>query len=503
MLKKIISSLSYIFLTLLTVLLFQNCSGDLSQNLLKNANTNTNEQNENQNNIPVEDPDNPILKTSNYCQSQSQQIENLIANAANKIVVSPNTNNPDTVFVNNKQTTLRAVTESVAPNSAILLEPGYYSVGQSSGGSYTGLFITSENVVLSSTTGNPNDVVIDSKYRNHGGQTATLTISGKNVTINAITLKRSVYHLIHLINKAWGEPSHADDTHIHKVKLIDGGQQFLKASSGSGNKLDRGQVTCNEFLMTNEGRKNVWGYGSSGTSCYTGGIDTHSANDWVVSNNTFTGIYCDTTTDRPAHRVDNTGGFYGGLAEDAIHMWDSDHGSSHLIEQNIIVNCARGIRLGLNSNERHYGGIIRNNTIYSQFAGSSEHDTGIQVANGQDTKVYNNTVIMSHSSAYSNAIETRFNLTTNVEVFNNLTNQRIRNRDSNDSTFYNNHESAELNWFNNHILGDLSLSSCNINQVKNMGARISTVSYDINGDKLPIDSNSPAPDIGADQCLNQ
>lgn len=502
MLKKIINPFAYLILTLLTVLLFQNCSGDFNQNVLKNSNTNNISD---RNNIPSdEDSDSaPITKASDFCKSQTQEVKNLIVSSSNKIEVSPNTNNPDTVIVNNQQTTLRAVTENAPPNTAIVLKPGYYSVPQASNGSYTGIFITSDKVVLSSSTGNPNDVVIDSNYRNHGGQTATLTISGKNVTIHGVTLKRSVYHLVHLINKGWGEPSHADDTHIHNVKLIDGGQQFLKASSGSGNKLDRGRVTCNEFLMTDEGRKNVWGYGSSGTSCYTGGIDTHSANDWVVSNNTFTGIYCDSTTNRPAHRVDNSGGYYGGLAEDAIHMWDSDQGSSHLIEQNIIVNCARGIRLGLNSNERHYGGVIRNNTIYSEFAGSSEHDTGIQVANGQNTKVYNNTVIMSHSSAYSNAIETRFNLTNNVEVFNNLTNQRIRNRDSNDSTFFNNYEDAKLNWFKNYLLGDLSLSSCNISEVKNMGAQLSNLSYDINGDPMPSNLSSPAPDLGADQCLKQ
>ncbi|MCH2535405.1 MAG: hypothetical protein MK008_13255, partial [Bdellovibrionales bacterium] len=163
----------------------------------------------------------------------------------------------------------------------------------------------------------------------------------------------------------------------------------------------------------------------------------------------------------------------------------------------------RGIRLGLNSNEKHYGGIIRNNTIYSQFAGSSEHDTGIQIANGQNTKVYNNTVILSHPSAYPNSIETRFNLTNNVEVFNNLTNQRIRNRDGNYSSFFNNYEQAELNWFTNSLIGDLSLNSCNINQVKNMGARLTTLSYDIHGDPLSKESSAPAPDIGADQCLNQ
>ncbi|MCH2535326.1 MAG: hypothetical protein MK008_12860, partial [Bdellovibrionales bacterium] len=269
MIKKIVKSYTYLFLTLLIVLFFQNCSGDFNQNILKNSNSNISDLSDNQNNYPDEETETPLFETSNYCQTQSQKIESLIANATNKVIVSPNTNNPDTVFVNNNQTTLRAITEGATPNTAILLEPGYYSVAQPSGGSYTGLFITSDNVVLASKSGNPNDVVIDSMYRNHGEQTATLTIAGKNVTINGITLKRSVYHLVHLINKSWGEPSHADDTHIHNVKLIDGGQQLLKASTGGDNKLDRGRVTCNEFLMTEEGRKNVWGYGSSGTSCYT------------------------------------------------------------------------------------------------------------------------------------------------------------------------------------------------------------------------------------------
>jgi hypothetical protein len=67
----------------------------------------------------------------------------------------------------------------------------------------------------------------------------------------------------------------------------------------------------------------------AGLRLYTGGIDAHQARDWVVRANRFTGIYCED----------------GEVAEHAIHFWTGSRDT--LIENNVIVNCSRGIGLGL------------------------------------------------------------------------------------------------------------------------------------------------------------
>jgi hypothetical protein len=135
---------------------------------------------------------------------------------------------------------------------------------------------------------------------------------------------------------------------IFNVSLVDGGQQFLKASPSDGT-VDDVEVACSRFIMTDDGRGNVWGYGEEdvSTTRYTGGIDTHDACTWVVRNNHFEGIYCDTDPGRPAHGMKpaerDSQTYAGVLAEHAIHMWNSPEGSGHVIEANTIIDCARGI----------------------------------------------------------------------------------------------------------------------------------------------------------------
>jgi hypothetical protein len=70
-------------------------------------------------------------------------------------------------------------------------------------------------------------------------------------------------------------------------------------------------------------------------------------------------------------------------------MWDSPQGHGHVIERNRIVNCARGIGLGMSADV--YDTMIRNNMIFSEHPASSEHDVGIILERGHDSQVFNNT----------------------------------------------------------------------------------------------------------------
>jgi hypothetical protein len=177
-------------------------------------------------------------------------------------------------------------------------------------------------------------------------------------------------------------------------------------------------------------------------------------------------------------------------------MWDSGPGSRHVVERNRIVNCARGIGFGLGSTLRVNDGVVRNNMIFSEHAGSSEHEVGIMIEGAQNVKVHNNTVFMSHPSAYSNAIEYRFDTTVATELVNNLTNRNIASRDGAQGSSSTNVSAAAAGWFVAADAGDLHLSSCDIAEVDGAGTNVEGLTVDF--DNEPRGSGSP--DIGADQC---
>ncbi|HJL33578.1 MAG TPA: hypothetical protein RMI62_31100, partial [Polyangiaceae bacterium LLY-WYZ-15_(1-7)] len=399
------------------------------------------------------------------------------------------------VEVDGETRTLRQVVSGAAEGTTILLEDGTYTLPEASGGSYTGLYFTTPNVTLRSASGDASAVVIDSAYRSHGGSTAPITVDAPGVVLASFTVRRSIFHLIHL----WKD---ADGVVIHDVDLIDGGQQFLKSSPGDGLNVDDVEVSCSRFRMTDAGRDNVWGYGSpdGNTTCYTGGIDTHDARDWHVHDSVFEGIYCDADgTPRPAHgqAADQRGGmtYTGGLAEHAIHMWDSEEGSGHRIERNHIVDCARGIGLGLRAEV--YGTTIRNNMVFSRFPRSGEHDVGIIVERAHESAVVNNTVFFASPDAYPNAIEYRWGSTSGLRVLNNLTNGRIRARNDATATLGGNVEAAEASWFVDGAEGDLHLARCDIAEVDGAGESVAGLDDDFDGE-----AREGAIDVGADQCTS-
>jgi hypothetical protein len=185
--------------------------------------------------------------------------------------------------------------------------------------------------------------------------------------------------------------------------------------------------------------------------------------------------------------------YRGGLAEHAIHMWDAEDGGGHVLERNTIANCARGIGLGLVA-EVH-DTIIRNNMVFSEHAGSSEHDVGIVIERAHDTRVEHNTVYYASPDAYANAIEFRWSSTANVTLANNLTNGRVQPRDGATATLEGNVTDAEASDFVDAARGDLHLARCDLDGIAGAGAS-SAVSDDVDGE--PRDT---PPDVGADECV--
>lgn len=382
---------------------------------------------------------------------------------------------------------LRNAIRRAEEGDTVLLEDGVYTLPEAEGGGFSGIFMTTPNVTVRGASGNAADVIIDSAYRLHGGSSGAISVDAPGVTLANFTVRRAVYHLIHL----WAD---GDDALIHNVVLLDGGQQFLKASPGSRASVDNVEVSCSTFRMTTEGRDNVWGYGAldGNTSCYTGGIDSHDSRDWHIHDSYFEGIYCNPDGPRrpvhgraPGDRGDQT--YVGGLSEHAIHMWDSAEGSGHLIERNRIVDCARGIGLGFRTEV--YGSLIRNNMIFSRFAGSREHDVGIGVERARDTRIDHNTVFYSHPDAYPNRIEFRFDSTANLAIRNNLVNGQIRARNGASADMDGNITDAEAGWFADAEGGDLHLASCEVAAGSDVGA-------ETDYDGAPRSRYT----IGADEC---
>jgi len=352
---------------------------------------------------------------------------------------------------------LRAAVSSANSGDTIVLADGTYTLPEAPDGGYSGIYITTPDITLRSESGDASAVVIDGAYRSHGGSTAPITIAASGVAVAHLTVSRSIFHLIHI----WAD---GDAAVIHDVHMVDGGQQFLKSSVGEGS-VDDVEVSCSQFRMTDAGRDNVWGYGASdgNTTCYTGGIDTHNARDWNVHDNVFDGIYCDADgVQRPAHgrfpeQRDNMT-YTGGLSEHAIHMWDSAQGTGHMIARNRILNCARGIGIGLV--DTVYGTRVINNTVFSEHAGSREHDVGIIIERGVDMLVAHNTVYMSHPDAYGAGIEYRWDVTSSLTLHGNLSNRDIRARDGASAADVGNVQGGDASWFVDAAAGDLRLESC-------------------------------------------
>jgi hypothetical protein len=377
---------------------------------------------------------------------------------------------------------LPGIVRDAAAGTTIVLDDGTYRM---TGGDEASrrIQIIAEGVTLRGRSGDREAVIIDGEYLTQ----EIVTVSASNVTIADLTLRRAVHHPIHVL----GGPS-ADTlgTRLRNLAIVDGGEQFVKVNTSGATPntyADDGIVECSYFELTDAGRPNVV---PDPGGCYTGGIDAHQARGWIVRGNTFVGIHCTN----------------GALAEHAIHFWTSSRDT--LVEQNTIIDCARGIGFGLgdgggNPPDRayaddpypgvgyvgHYDGIVRNNVIAIhptfQF-----FDTGIELEQARGTRVLHNTVI--HPTSAFASISYRFS-NTEVTLENNLV-RSIRARDGGVASGDSNLENAPDALFSDISAYDLHLvpgASAAIDQ----GVRLNDAGDDIDG--TPHDDGEP--DLGADE----
>ena len=349
------------------------------------------------------------------------------------------------------------VVAAAAPGTTVLLKDGAYRLS-------SGVKIRRPGITLRSASGDARAVVIDGQYRTP----ELVVITASDVTIADVTLTRAVDHLVHIMPAG---PATVRSPRLRGLRLIDAGEQFVKVNPDFGRTapVDAGVLECSLLQLTDEGRPRVETLG--GTSCYTGGIDAHLAAGWTVRRNRFEGLFCRT----------------GFLAEHAIHFWNGSRDT--VVEQNTIVNCARGIGLGLGPSTTERGGLVRNNMIYADIP---EYDTGIGLEQAVDVRVLHNTVFATSKAtrAYS-SIDARF-AGTKAEIVNNLVNN-ITVRQGATVTATHNVQRVTTTAFVDPAKADLHLRA-DFAAAVNAGRVLPDAGLDIDGEP-----RGATPDIGADE----
>lgn len=376
---------------------------------------------------------------------------------------------------------LPSIVKNAAAGSTIALADGTYKMTGSDEAARR-IQITKSGITLRSVSGKAAAVVLDGEYQTN----ELITINASDVTVANLTLLHAVDHAVHVMG---GPTANITGARLTNLRIVDAGEQFVKVNPSGGNPntyADQGILECSLLEMTADGRPHVE---PNPGGCYTGGIDAHSARDWIVRMNTFRGIYCEGT----------------GLAEHAVHFWSASRGT--LVERNTIADCARGIGFGLGDGSGaggtreyadnpapnitgyvgHYDGVIRNNWI-SISDGLEFFDTGIELEQAHGARVLHNTLL--HPTTAFASIAPRF-ANTSVTLRNNLL-VSLRERDA--ATVDSDHNALQVlpSLFADAAAHDLHLVP-EATVALDQGETVADAGLDIDGN--PHDQG--APDLGA------
>ncbi len=354
---------------------------------------------------------------------------------------------------------LQNAVAGIASNTTIVIAPGTYNLNGP-------LYIngTFTNVGIRGATGNRDDVVLVGKGMtgpNDGGVPFGIWVGGnvQGVTIAHLTIRDIFNHPI-MLNAGAQSPL------IHNVRLVNAGQQFVKANpNGAGGGVDNGIV---EYSVIE--------YVTTSRDYYTNGVDVHTGDNWIIRHNLFRNIRA------PA----------GELAGPAILMWNGS--TNTLVDGNTFIDCQRDIAMGLieRTPNDHTGGIVRNNFIYrgSGVAG----DTAIYIADSPGTQVLHNSILVSRT--YASPIEYRFPHTTGVVIQNNVLDGNVQARDGAAATVAGNYTSAAAGLFVNPAAGDLHLRTTATVLLDKIAAPPAAAGLDWDGHPRP----AGLTDVGADEA---
>lgn len=350
---------------------------------------------------------------------------------------------------------LFAAVAEARPGTTILLRAGTYRLNRM-------LDIAVPDVTIRGQFASPGRVTLLGPGIAEQQVRVALSVSAPRVTIADLTIGRFGAHAV----QVRGERK-ADGVVLHNIRAFDTGQQLIKGSRGEdGRGPHEGMLGCSILEYTNHA-----------PSSYTNGIDVIGGHGWVVRGNTLRRIRGPQSEE--------------GRAGPAILFWGDSRDTK--VEHNLLLDCHRGIALGLERREPgpgsladdaaradHRGGLIRRNAIASLDPRSDE---SIEVNACPGVRVEHNTVFVEGKVPWS--ISVRF-LESSAEVRNNLTNRPVLTRDDARIEAAGNIENAQRDWFAALSEGNLRL------------ARVDLPPVDA---ATPLDDEPPfsgaAPDVGA------
>jgi hypothetical protein len=355
---------------------------------------------------------------------------------------------------------LQQAIERLTSGTTIVIAPGTYVLSQTLvlNGSFA-------NVTIRGETNNRDDVVILGRgmtNASHGPVPHGIWTGGDvtSITIANLTIRDFWDHPI-ILNPGTRSPR------IYNVRLIDAGQQFIKANpDGRGGGVDNGIVEYS-----------IMEYTSTARSWYTNAVDVHTGRDWIIRHNLFLRIRAPE----------------GELAGPAILMWNGSSGT--LVEGNTFVDCQREISLGLQERtpDDHTGGVVRNNFIYRSpgIRGAA----AIAIFDSPHTRVVHNSMLLNWQE--SGSVEYRFPDTTNVLIENNLADRPEWAREGASATVRGNLWIANSDFFVDAMSGDLHLSSA-ATGASDRAALSADAPTDWDSQARPLGS---AADVGADEYV--
>jgi hypothetical protein len=362
--------------------------------------------------------------------------------------------------------------QAASPDTTLLLADGVYTLAVDQF-----LEINKPRLTLRSASGNREAVVIERGSIN-------LSVNVDDFTVADLTLRNPKFHNI----QVRGENG-VKRTRIYNVHMVDAGQQFVKISAGDGTKgkfADDGLVACSLIEYTTYAR------GTDITPpSYTNGVDILAGKGWIIRDNVF-------------RRIRSQAGPTG----PAVLLWKNTLDS--VVQRNLIVDCWRGIALGLSAPDKysrggpgvqydHQNGLVENNVF---LALHEPADAAIENSFALNSRVWHNTVYYNETITHAVdwAIEYRFPPTTAV-IQNNLTNRPILKRTPypyQESTVQGNVTNATPAWFRDLTSEDFHLVEHA--PAIDKGVAVPDSREDIDGDQRPA---GPAPDVGADEFVSR
>ena len=348
----------------------------------------------------------------------------------------------------------------VRPGTTILLEDGVYRLRRM-------LDISVPDVVLRGKRGDRSQVVLCGNGMDERKVGVALSVNAPRVVVADLTVGSVGFHGI----QVRGEQG-ASNVVLHNILVIDTGQQLVKGSTAeNGKTADHGLIACSAFE-----------YSDHAPSDYTNGVDILKGKGWVIRDNFFLRIR------GPREK--------GWGAGPAILFWVGSQDTA--VERNLVLDCYRGIALGLVSRSSgpqkdeknpfdHRGGVIRNNVVCNLNPWADE---GIEANDSPGVRVEHNTVLVEGKLPWS--ISIRFSATTAL-VRNNLSNRQILLREGARAELKGNVTDARSDWFVEPRRGILRLARGDLGAI-DIGVPIPEVQTDF--DRSPRTSGA-GPDAGA------